>query len=131
MNLGTVDLKRLSQKHGDTQFLADLITKEMKRAERPDAVIFAGPKVMLDANVPQDSLKEVGEPSFPVFYMNYNLNPQSNPWRDAIGERGQVLQGHGVHHQPPAGPVLRLERDHVSRIVKSKMGRQIANVSSK
>ena len=77
-------------------------------------MIFAGPKVMLDASVPQDSLKEVGEPSFPVFYMNYNLNPQSNPWRDAIGNAVKYFKGTGVHDQPPAGPVLCLERDHVA-----------------
>src|SRR5205814_1909636 len=59
--LGTVDLKRLRQKHGDTEFLTDLITQEMKNGkdpkDRPDALIFAGPKVMLDGNVPQDTLK--------------------------------------------------------------------------
>ena len=31
IKLGTVDLKQLAQKHGDTEFLTDLITKEMQR----------------------------------------------------------------------------------------------------
>ncbi len=35
LKLGTVDLKRLSQKHGDTEFLTDLITQEMKDSKRP------------------------------------------------------------------------------------------------
>ena len=49
VNLGTVDLKRLSQKHGDTEFLANLITKELKdEKQQSDAVIFAGPKVVLE-----------------------------------------------------------------------------------
>ena len=49
LNLGTVDLKQLSQKHGDTEFLANLITKELTEDKQPpDAVIFAGPKVMLE-----------------------------------------------------------------------------------
>ena len=45
LKLGTVDLKRLSQKHGDTEFLSDLISQEMKGSkakDRPDALIFAG-----------------------------------------------------------------------------------------
>ena len=130
LNLGTVDLKRLSQKHGDTEFLADLIAKEMKPAERTDAVIFAGPKVMLDARVPQDALKAVGEPSYPVFYMNYNLNPQSNPWRDAIGGAVKYFKGLEYTISRPRD-LFNAWSDIVSRIVKSKTGRQIANVSSK
>src|SRR5207245_5318998 len=48
LNLGTVDLKRLSQKHGETEFLANLLSEEMHNSkDHPDAVIIAGPKVML------------------------------------------------------------------------------------
>lgn len=92
LNLGTVDLKRLSQKHGDTEFLANLITKELKD-EKPDAVIFAGPKVMLEEGLSQDTLKQISDVKLPVFYMNYNLNPQVNPWRDAIGSAVKYLKG--------------------------------------
>src|SRR5437764_5824019 len=58
LNLGTVDLKRLSQKHGDTEFLSNLITSELKdeKQQQPDAVIFAGPKVMLEEGLPPDTL---------------------------------------------------------------------------
>jgi len=94
LNLGTVDLKRLSQKHGDTQFLSSLITREVKDLkEPPDAVIFAGPKVVLDDGIPPDTLKQLTDVKFPIFYMNYNLNPQSNPWRDAIGSTVRYLKG--------------------------------------
>jgi hypothetical protein len=94
LNLGTVDLKRLSQKHGDTEFLANLITAELKDDKsQPDAVIFAGPKVMLGEGLPQDTLKQLSDVKLPVFYMNYNLNPQSNPWRDAIGNTVRYLKG--------------------------------------
>src|SRR3954447_4631791 len=50
LNLGTVDLKRLSQKNGDTQFLANLIRQEVSgpTSPEPDAVVFAGPKAMLE-----------------------------------------------------------------------------------
>ena len=44
MKLGTVDLKRLAQKHGDTEFLTELIKKEMGADDHPDALVFAGPE---------------------------------------------------------------------------------------
>jgi len=94
LNLGTVDLKRLSQKHGETEFLAGLLTEEVSNKDHPDAVIFAGPKVMLDDGLPQDSLNQLSTVDFPVFYMNYNLNPQANPWRDAIGNAVKHLKGY-------------------------------------
>ncbi len=94
LSLGTVDFKRLSQKHGDTEFLSRLITTEIKDDQgKPDAVIFAGPKVVLEDGLPQDTLKQLGDVKLPVFYMNYNLNPQSNPWRDAIGNAVHSLKG--------------------------------------
>ncbi len=94
LNLGTVDLKRLSQKHGGTEFLTDLLTEEVSNKDHPDAVIFAGPKVMLDDSLPQESLNQLDHVDFPVFYMNFNLNPQSNPWRDAIGNAVKHLKGY-------------------------------------
>jgi len=94
LNLGTVDLKRLSQKHGETEFLTGLLTKEVSDKDHPDAVIFAGPKVMLDDTLPQESLSQLASVDFPVFYMNFNLNPQANPWRDAIGNAVKHLKGY-------------------------------------
>jgi hypothetical protein len=129
LNLGVVDLKRLSQKNGETEFLANLITDEMKKGE-PDAVIFASPKVMLDANVPTDSLKQVGEVDYPVFYMNYNLNPQANPWRDAIGSAVKRLKGfeYTITRPRDLGSAW---SEIISRIVKFKLGRQSSNASSR
>ena len=129
IKLGTVDLKMLSQKHGDSEFLANLIAKELKAPDQPDAVIFAGPKVMLDSNISEDALKTVGEPSYPVFYMNYNLEPQVNPWRDAIGNAVKHFKGFEYTISRPRD-LFNAWTDIVSRIVKSKTGRQIANVSS-
>jgi len=94
LNLGTVDLKLLGQKRGETDFLADLITEEMGSGQHPDAVIFAGPKVMLDEAVAPETLRKLGDVSYPVFYMNYNLDPRVNPWRDAIGTAVKRLNGY-------------------------------------
>jgi hypothetical protein len=130
LNLGTVDLKRLGQKNGDTEFLGELIRTELGAGpERPDALVFAGPKVLLDANVPQDSLKEVGEVEYPVFYMNYNLNPQTTPWRDSIGRAVRFFRGTEYTISRPRD-VWFAVTEMVSRIVKSKHGRQISAISS-
>jgi hypothetical protein len=93
LNLGTVDLKRLSEEHGETQFLSQLIQQELRADPPPDALIFAGPKVLLEKNVPEENLATLGEVSFPLFYLNYNLYPRENPWRDAIGNAVRFFKG--------------------------------------
>lgn len=131
LNLGTVDLKRLSQKNGETDFLANLITDEMKKEnDQPDAVIFASPKVMLDSAIPPDSLKQLGEVDYPVFYMNYNLNPQANPWRDAIGSAVKKLKGFEYTITRPRD-LGNAWSEIMSRIVKLKLGKQTSNASSR
>ncbi|SPE24997.1 conserved hypothetical protein [Candidatus Sulfopaludibacter sp. SbA3] len=123
LNLGTVDLKRLTQKHGDTDFLSNLITSEVKDAkDEPDAVIFAGPKVMLDNGLSTDTLKQLSDVKFPVFYMNYNLNPQVNPWKDAIGNCVKYLKGVEFTISRPRD-LFFAWTDIMGRIVKLKFGR--------
>jgi hypothetical protein len=123
MKLGTVDLKRLQDKHGDTEFLTDLITKEMHSDDHPDAVIFAGPKLMLDDQVPSESLKPfASDVNFPVFYMNYALNPLAVPWKDAISRAIKTFKGTEYTISRPRDLWFSVS-EMVSRIVKSKQGR--------
>ena len=124
VNLGTIDFKRLGQKHADSDFLTNLITHEMKDgAETPDAVIIAGPKVMLDDSLPQEPLKQVADDvSFPVFYMNYNVNPQAVPWRDAIGVAVKHLKGAEFTISRPRD-LFFVWTEIMGRIVKSKLGK--------
>jgi hypothetical protein len=131
LNLGTIDLKRLSEKHGDTEFLADLVRHEVGSSSptHPDAVIFAGPKVMLDTNVSQDALKEAGDVDFPVFYMNYNLNPQAVPWKDAISHTVRFFRGYEYTISRPRDLWFAVS-DLVSRIVKSRNGKQTSAIST-
>jgi hypothetical protein len=129
LNLGTIDLKRLGEKHGDTEFLSGLVRKEVCSSPgRPDALIFAGPKVMLDANVPQDALKEAGDVNFPVFYMNYNLNPQAVPWKDAISHTVRFFRGYEYTISRPRDLWFAVT-EMVSRIVKSRNGKQTSSIS--
>ncbi len=93
MKLGTVNIQKLSQKHSETDFLENLITTEVTPATHTDAVIFAGPKAMLDANVPQEDLRRIGDIECPVFYMNYTLDPQATPWKDSISHAIRSFKG--------------------------------------
>jgi hypothetical protein len=130
LNLGTVDLKRLGEKHGDTDFLAGLVRHEVRSSNsRPDAVIFAGPKVMLDSNVPPDALKDAGDVNFPVFYMNYNLNPQAVPWKDAISHTVRFFRGYEYTITHPRDLWFAVS-EMVSRIVKSRNGKQTSSIST-
>ncbi|MBS1856477.1 MAG: acetyltransferase [Acidobacteria bacterium] len=123
LNLGTVDVQRLSQKHGDTDFLASFLTQEVvDPKEQPDAVIIAGPKVSTEGNLPQDAFRQAGDMKYPVFYMNYNLNPTANPWRDAIGMAVKTLKGAEFTISRPRD-LFFAWTDIIGRIVKSKGGR--------
>ena len=93
LKLGTVDFSKLATKNSETEFLSELLQKELAGTEAPDALVFAGPKVLLDQNVPQEALKSVGTLDYPVFYLNYNLYPQQIPWRDSIGHAVKHFRG--------------------------------------
>ncbi|MCC6393026.1 MAG: acetyltransferase [Bryobacterales bacterium] len=127
LKLGTVDVKKLAQKRGETEFLTDLIRKETSGETRSDALIFAGPKAMLEANVPTEALKEVDLGS-PVFYLNYNLNPQNMPWRDSIGNAVKYFKGQEFTISRPRDVWFAVS-EIVSRVVKSKQGRQLRAAS--
>lgn len=122
IKLGIVDTHRLQQKHGDTDFLTQLIQDEMKDADHPDALVFAGPKVLLDESVPEDSLKPLSGIDYPVFYVNYALNPQAIPWRDSIGRAIRVFRGTEFTITRPRDLWFSMS-EMVSRIVRSKQGR--------
>ena len=118
---GKVDLKQLSQKHGEVSFLSDLIKKEIANGH-PDALIFVGPKVLLDDSVPEEDLKPLAsDVTYPVFYMNYNLNPQAVPWKDAIGKAIRNFRGTEFSISRPRDLWFAVS-EVVSRIVKSNQG---------
>jgi hypothetical protein len=87
---------------------------------RSDAVIFAGPKVMLSEGAPVENIKDVLSVTFPVFYMNYNLFPQQNPWRDPIGNVVKHLRGSEYTIARPRD-LWTSWSDIMSRIVKMKL----------
>jgi hypothetical protein len=131
IKLGTVDVKRLAQKHGEIDFLTDLIKKEVAGAgDHPDAVIFAGPKLMLDDAMPEDQIRLfAGDVDFPVFYVNYNLYPLDMPWKDTVSHAVKLLRGTEYTISRPRDLWFAVS-EMVSRIVRSKHGRNTNPVSS-
>lgn len=129
MKLGTVNVVRLEQRHSDTEFLADLIQKEVGNASHPDAVIFAGPKAMLDADVPQSDLRRIGDIECPVFYMNYNLNPQAVPWKDSISHAIKAFKGTEYTISRPRDLWVSTT-EMLNRIVRSKRDRGVARAAA-
>ena len=118
VKLGTIDYKKLTDPHSEVDFLTRLVEDELGQA-KTDAVIFAGPKVMLDHSVAEEVLKDLTTLNFPVFYMNYNLRPQQNPWRDSIGSVVKRLRGVEYTISRPRD-LANAWADIVSRITKLK-----------
>ena len=129
MKLGTVDLQRLGQKHSETDFLENLITTEVASSSRPDAVIFAGPKAMLSADVPQEDLRRIGTVECPVFYMNYNLNPQATPWKDSISHAIRTFKGTEYTISRPRDLWFSTS-EMVGRIVRHKRDKALASAAT-
>ena len=119
---GLVDAKLLANKKGETEFLTDLVRKEMAGSERPDALIFAGPKYTVTEGSPEDEFKTAENIGYPVFYLNYNLFPQSVPWRDSIGRVVRVFGGREYSITRPRDMFFAVT-EMVDRIVESKQGR--------
>jgi hypothetical protein len=126
LELGTVDLSRLSDKHGETTFLTDLIREG---EGRPDALIFAGPKALLTRKVQETDLEALGELPYPIYYMNYNLYPYEMPWRDTIGIAVKFLNGQEFTITRPRD-LWRAVTDMVSQIVEQKGSRDLTAASS-
>lgn len=119
IKLGMVDYRKLVDKKSETEFLTRLIQDELGN-NSTDAVIFAGPKVMLDYPVPAETFHDISDIAFPVFYMNYILTPQQTPWRDSIGTVVKKLKGLEYTISRPRD-LWNAWSDIMGRIVKTKL----------
>ncbi len=131
LQLGRVDFSRLQNRNSDAEFLGSLIQSEFKVRDggaAPDGLIIAGPKAMLASGVPSNALREVGETEYPVFYLNYNLTPQLNPWRDSISQAVRYFKGLEFTISRPR-ELWSAVTEVVARIVKWKSGRRAADAS--
>jgi hypothetical protein len=127
LKFGMVDYKKLTDPHSGSDFLSKLVLDELGN-NKSDAVIFAGPKIGLNDSVPAENLKDLASVSYPVFYMNYNLWPQQNPWRDPIGNVVKRLRGYEYTISRPRD-LWTSWSDIMSRIVKLKLVATVATSS--
>ena len=125
LSLGTVRASQLGQKNGDVAFLSNLIKNETSDGPNPDALIFVSPKTLVDETLPQDDLKQIGELPYPVFYMNYDVDPLADPWRDAIGRMVKFFKGREYTITGPRDLWSALS-EMVTKIAKSKQDRAAA-----
>ncbi len=119
LRFGMVDYKALSDPHSGRDFLDKFLTEELAD-NTADAVIIAGPQVNLTDTIPSDNLKDLPSVPFPVFYLNYNLFPAENPWRDPIGNVVKHLHGYEYTIARPRD-LWTSWSDIMSRIVKLKL----------
>ncbi|HTS77383.1 MAG TPA: hypothetical protein VMG40_14315 [Bryobacteraceae bacterium] len=119
--LGTVNLTQLQQKHPDTEFLEQLVKKETAGAN-VDGLIFVGPKTMLNRDVPDEDLKQIGDLDYPVFYMNYTPDPQAIPWKDSVSRMVKSFKGREYTISCPKD-LWNAVTEVVSRIAKFKQAR--------
>lgn len=127
LKFGMVDVKKLNDPHSGSDFLQKLVMAELSNI-KPDAVIFAGPKISFDDNVPPENLRDLASVSYPVFYMNYNLTPVQNPWRDPIGNIVKRLHGYEYTIARPRD-LWTSWSDIMSRISKLKLTAPLATSS--
>jgi hypothetical protein len=125
LNLGTVRASQLGQKKGDVTFLSSLVKDETSSGPNPDALVFVSPKTLIDASIPQDELRQLGDLSYPLFYMNYDVDPQATPWRDAIGRMVKFFKGREYTITGPRD-LWSAVSEMVSKIAKSKQDRDAA-----
>jgi len=118
ITLGKVNVQQLEAKYGETAFLSNLLAEELMK-DHPDALIFVSPKYPLDCNVPREVVDRLRGFDYPVFYLNYNLDALSFPWRDAIGK--VVKQLHGLEYSiGRPRELFTAWQDIVSRIIAGK-----------
>lgn len=126
LSLGTVAASQLTQKNGDVEFLSSLIRKETSGGPNPDALVFVSPKTVVDAAVPQDDLRQIGDLKYPVFYMNYDANPLADPWRDVIGRMVKFFRGREYTISAPHD-LWNALTEMVSKTIKSRQERAAAS----
>ena len=124
IKLGTVEVAKLGVKHSEMDFLRELISTEVANNGLVDAVVFAGPKTMLDADVPRQELRRMEGVECPVFYINYNSNSQAVPWKDSISHAIRALEGTEYAISRPRDLWLSTS-DMFSRIISSKRQRAV------
>jgi hypothetical protein len=115
---GTIDISLLRDPQSETHFVTRLLTDHLgAQADPPDAIVIVGAKVSLDRKIPLDSLKAKGSAMCPVFYLNYNSNP-NEPWPDTIGAALKAYKSAATYNIVLPRDVGVAMKELLARIVK-------------
>jgi hypothetical protein len=115
---GTIDISLLRDPQSETHFVTGLLADQLAaQADPSDAIVIVGAKVSLDRKIPLDSLKAKGSAACPVFYLNYNSNP-NEPWPDTIGAALKAYKGATTYNIALPRDVAGAMKELLSRIVK-------------
>jgi hypothetical protein len=118
---GLLDVRLLANKRSEVEFLTGFIKEELTGRDRPDALIFVGPKYTVTEGSPENELKSAEAADYPVFYLNYNVSPKDLPWRDSIGRAVRFFGGREYSVTRPRELWFSVT-EIVNRIVESKAG---------
>jgi hypothetical protein len=121
LKLGLVSAKDLAVKNSRASFIGNVIKKVSSNPDS-EALILIGPKMGQEPGGPREIAGALKELNKPVFYMSYDSDPISNPWRDLIGSA--VKQAHGNEYGiTTPRDLCDAWSDIVSRIARSKRGK--------
>ncbi len=123
LHLGRVDIAQLGQKNSSSDFLGNLLVNEIDAPDKPDAYVIAGPKTLMEESISPEKLKASPGTNVPVFYLNYNLSPQSTPWRDALSGAVKFFKGQEFTISKPRDLWFAIT-ELVGKVVKSKAERR-------
>jgi hypothetical protein len=82
---GVVDVAQLEDEDSGRRFLEELLQGHLQpREPNPDAIIFVGPKLVLERKISDQILADGEHVKSPIFYLIYDRNPRAFPWRDTL-----------------------------------------------
>jgi hypothetical protein len=115
---GTIDISLLRDPQSETHFVTGLLSDQLgAQTDPPDAIVIVGAKFSLDRKIPLDSLKAKGSAMCPVFYLNYNSNP-NEPSPDTIGAALKAYKGAATYNIVLPRDVGGAMKELLARIVK-------------
>ncbi len=118
LQTGTISFAQLRDPNSATRFLGAVLRNNLTGQPPVDAVVIVSPQVMLDDKPSKELFASVTPESPPVFYLNYNPDPISNPWRDTIAGVLKIVRGlqYSITRPRDLGSAL---RDMQSRLLRS------------
>ena len=122
---GVVDIARLQDEQSGQRFVQSLFESHLagpadaaNASDAPDVVIWLGPKVILQRSPESSLLSSAQRLNVPVFYLIYNRNPRSYPWKGAVsaGLKGFGAEEFDITRPRDFGAALQRILDRLSKL---------------